>query len=317
MNYVQHTRAVHQQLLAQAACRPHHVSLYMALFHQWNAQRFPAFLPINRSALMREAFIGSRATYTAALRDLQTWGFIAYYPTRDHVRGTQVRMHELGAGVGPQMGHCNATGWPENSPTPPRPDSPELVPPAGPDVGHVPPDVGSVVGQDSLLYKTGTSKPVLNRSTGAAAEKKIMQPVVMGLSGEEDAARVGKKSSPSSTAYSAGLRATPREVPSYRAAPDIAFSQSPIASLPAFCAAFAGTDYALADLPFYHELVSLWRDKKTGEAPRRKDWVATAKRFMLNDARDNSLKLAPGTHQAGADSHTPIPSTGYRSSRYD
>jgi hypothetical protein len=200
MNYVQHTRAVHQQLLAQAACRPHHVSLYMALFHQWNTQRFPPSLPINRSALMQKAFIGSRATYTAALRDLQTWGFLTYQPTRNHFRGTQVRMHELGAGVSPQMDHRNATGWPKTSPTSPRPDSPEPGLPVSPEVDHVPLVVGPVVGHDSLLYKTGTTKPVLNRSTGAAAEKKISQPVVLGLAGDESAARAEKRPSPSHNA---------------------------------------------------------------------------------------------------------------------
>ena len=99
---------------------------------------------------------------------------------------------------------------------------------------------------------------------------------------------------------------------------DLPFAQSAIASLEAFTAAFAGTDYALADLPFYHELVASWRDKTTGEAPRRKDWVATAKRFMLNDARDNRLKLAPGVHRPNAAAgHAGARPTGYRSSRYD
>ena len=100
--------------------------------------------------------------------------------------------------------------------------------------------------------------------------------------------------------------------------PEVPFDRLEVAGLAAFCAAFSGSDYELADLAFYHELVGSWRDKKTGEAPRRKDWVATSKRFMLNDARDNRLKLAPGVQQHSAgpiSSH--VPPSGYRSSRFD
>ena len=80
----------------------------------------------------------------------------------------------------------------------------------------------------------------------------------------------------------------------------------------------SGTDYALADLRFYHEKILNWRQK--GEVPRRRDWLATSKQFFLNDAAENRLKLAPGvqSHQPGATyADTGIPTTGYRSSRYD
>lgn len=105
--------------------------------------------------------------------------------------------------------------------------------------------------------------------------------------------------------------------------PELPFSQSAIASPEAFAEAFAGTDYALADLRHYHQLVATWRDKKSGLEPTRKDWVATAKRFMLNDAADNRLKLAPGHSPvaapgADASAQNPgIPTTGWRSSRWD
>jgi hypothetical protein len=79
--------------------------------------------------------------------------------------------------------------------------------------------------------------------------------------------------------------------------PELPFSQSPLADVSAFIQAFQGIDYELADLRHYHQLVATWRDRKTGEEPRRKDWVATAKRFMLNDAADNRLKLAPNVQR--------------------
>ncbi|SHM11919.1 hypothetical protein SAMN02746009_03970 [Hymenobacter psychrotolerans DSM 18569] len=102
------------------------------------------------------------------------------------------------------------------------------------------------------------------------------------------------------------------------ALPELPFSRSPIAQVETFIAAFAGTDYQLADLRHYHQLVATWRDKNTGLEPTRRDWVATAKRFMLNDAADNRLKLAPA-HHAGPDAHDPgafFARTGFKS-KYD
>lgn len=94
---------------------------------------------------------------------------------------------------------------------------------------------------------------------------------------------------------------SPRAAPAGRhgrpTLPELPFSQSLLADVSAFIQAFQGTDYELADLRHYHQLVATWRDRKTGEEPRRKDWVATAKRFMLNDAADNRLKLAPNVQR--------------------
>ena len=66
MNYVQHTRAAHEQLLTHPESRPHHFTLYWALFFAWNSARFPAALTLNRDELMAAARIGNRDTYTAA-----------------------------------------------------------------------------------------------------------------------------------------------------------------------------------------------------------------------------------------------------------
>jgi|GEM_PF-5604680 len=104
--------------------------------------------------------------------------------------------------------------------------------------------------------------------------------------------------------------------------PEITFAESDLFDFGVFTAAFEGTDFALADLHYYHEKVKAWRDRKTGEEPRRRDWLATAKQFFLNDSHDNRLKIAPGTqhaHQHGAGGSGPESggaATGYRSSRY-
>ena len=120
---------------------------------------------------------------------------------------------------------------------------------------------------------------------------------------------------------SAAATAGPNEQRRRAPLPELTFRQSAIYDFEAFTAAFAGTDYALTDLRHYHQLIDNWRDKKTGLPPLRRDWVATSKKFMLNDAADNRLKLAPGTHQHQPGQHSPDPGTrpaptGYRS-KYD
>lgn len=317
MNYILHTRAAHQRLLAAPACRPHHISLYMALFHEWNAERFPELLRIERILLMQKARIGSKATYNTALRELESWGLLGYHPTRNSIEGTRISMVELSGEVRPEAGQPEAIGMPTSGSTSTKKHSPQVNQPVSSKVGYASPSVRPEVAHHSLLDKTGSNKPVQGNGTGGAAQKKIEQVV--------DPELVERPFKKSSGTHSSRIRAaaqqssaSPIQGKAKGSTLDVAFSQSEVAALPAFCAAFTNTDYELADLAFYHELVGSWRDKKTGEAPRRKDWVATAKRFMLNDARDNRLKLAPGIQQHSAGPISPkVPTAGYRSSRFD
>ncbi|GAB3843795.1 hypothetical protein GCM10028822_00360 [Hymenobacter terrigena] len=319
VNYVHHTRAAHRKLLAEPACRPHHMSLYMALFHQWNNERFPKSLRIERPLLMQEARIGSKNTYSAALRELEAWGLIGYYPTRNSNEGSRIAIVELGGEVSPEVDHPTASRMPTSGPSGGKPHGPEVSQPVGPKVGHLSSSVSPDVGHHSLLYKTSTTKPVQGNGTGGATQKKkegVAGPELVKNASRPSGGTHSSRIRDAASAQASGVSSTAEKgkVP----APDVPFDRSEVAGLAAFCAAFAGTDYELADLAFYHELVGSWRDKKTGEAPRRKDWVATAKRFMLNDARDNRLKLAPNVQQhSGGPSHSPNSSTGYRSSRFD
>jgi hypothetical protein len=102
--------------------------------------------------------------------------------------------------------------------------------------------------------------------------------------------------------------------------PEVPFDESDLKTPEDFAAAFVGTDFELADLRYYHALVANWR--KDGEPPLRRDWKATATKFMLNDAADNRLKIATNVqrHDGGLGSSTGNPggsTTGYRSSRWD
>ncbi|MGY3091104.1 hypothetical protein ACVWYF_004168 [Hymenobacter sp. UYAg731] len=113
--------------------------------------------------------------------------------------------------------------------------------------------------------------------------------------------------------------AKPKEPRRVRTAkPDVPFLESELGTPEAFAAAFAGTDFELANLPYYFQKVAAWRQK--GEMPLRKDWKATASQFFLRDVESNSLVLAPGTqrHTAGSDApHAGTRPGAYRSSRLD
>ncbi len=345
MNYVQHTRAAHEQLLAHPESRPHHFTLYWALFFAWNSARFPAALPLNRDELMAASRIGNRDTYTAALRTLEAFGLLIYQPSH-RTNGSRVLMTELTGEVAPQVSQPKASGCPTSEAT----AAPEVAAPVGQPVAAQPgqpsPEVAAQVSQHSLLSKTVDVNSIVN--SAAAPEKKRGKVFSDdGLSGAEilddtappdgavpdPGAAPKKKVAPKKQGVQAEtIRAAAtaqateprRQSRGRQNRPETTFQESAIYPKDKFIAAFEGTDYALADLNHYHEAVNLWRDKITGELPRRADWIATAKRFMFNDATDNRLKLAPGVQRHepgnGTSSGTANPgasTTGYRSRRWD
>lgn len=53
-----------------------HFSLYIALFRAWNRSRFKSSFFINRQEIMEVSHLGSRSTYTKAISDLNTFGYI-------------------------------------------------------------------------------------------------------------------------------------------------------------------------------------------------------------------------------------------------
>ena len=332
MNYIQHTRAAHEWLLAQPASRPLHISLYLALFHQWNAERFPESIELDHDATMQAARIGSRHTYRETLRDLDAWGLLTYQPSKSKHTDSRCYMSLLS---GPEVAQVKPSTEASSGPDKTPPPGPEVAQALRPEVAPVDASSRPEVAQDTIVSKTIVLNSVVVNGDAATAKKK-MGPAALpdeGLSkaevfnpdlpaddpGAAPKKKVApkKKGVPVDTIRAAATAA--RDEPRRRSPlPELPFRESALYDFEAFTAAFAGTDYALADLPFYHELVASWPDKTTGEAHRRKDWVATAKRFMLNDARDNRLKLAPGVHRPNAATgHAGARPTGYRSRRYD
>ncbi|WP_310391382.1 hypothetical protein [Hymenobacter sp.] len=335
MNYIQHTRAAHEWLLAQPASRPLHISLYMALFHQWNAERFPEFIELDHDATMKAARIGSRHTYRDTLRDLNAWGLLTYQPSKSKHTDSCCYMAVLS---GPEVAQVKPPTEARSGPDKTPPPGPEVAQALRPEVAPVEASSRPEVAQDTVLSKTVVLNSVVVNGDAATAKKKkgpaalpdegLLEAEVFNpdLLANDPGAAPKEKVAPKrkgvwAEAIRAAATAGPNEPRRRGPLPELLFSQSAIAAPDAFAAAFEGTDYALADLRHYHQLVATWRDKKTGLPPLRKDWIATASRFMLNDAADNRLKLAPHVHRVSADgtgqSNAGIPSTGYRSSRYD
>ena len=95
MNFIRHIRTAFELLARHPDATPHHVSLYVALFSQWNVERFPESVMLVRAEVMRAAHIGSASTYLKYLRELSAYGFITYLPSRSEHRPSRCLMHEL------------------------------------------------------------------------------------------------------------------------------------------------------------------------------------------------------------------------------
>jgi len=335
VNYIQHTRAAHEWLLAQPASRPLHISLYLALFHQWNAERFPESIELDHDATMKAARIGSRHTYRDTLRDLDAWGLLTYQPSKSKHTDSRCYMSILS---GPEVAQVKPSTEARSGPDKTPPPGPEVAQALRPEVAPIDASSRPEVAQDTIVSKTIVLNSVVVNGDAATAKKK-KGPAALpneGLSkaevfnpdlpADDPGAAPKKKVAPKKKGVQAdtiraAATAGPNEPRRRAPLPELPFRQSALYDFEAFTAAFTGTDYALADLRHYHQLIDNWRDKKTGLPPLRRDWIATSKKFMLNDAADNRLKLAPGTHQHQPGQHSPDPGTrpaptGYRS-KYD
>lgn len=92
VNYIQHLLAVFKQFYKDSRLNPQHISLYMALFQYWNISRFRAKFYIARQDIMEMAKVGSTATYHKSIKNLHSWGYLHYYPSKNPFKGSQVKM---------------------------------------------------------------------------------------------------------------------------------------------------------------------------------------------------------------------------------
>src|SRR5882672_1573048 len=95
MNYIRHLNNFLCRAAADTKMTAGHISLYMAIFQQWNIIHFKDYFTANRKLLMRNGKIGSRDTYTKYLKDLHTGGYIRYHPAVNRYLPPQLSVHRL------------------------------------------------------------------------------------------------------------------------------------------------------------------------------------------------------------------------------
>jgi len=90
MNYIRHLNGFFERLAEDERLSSYHISLYIALFQLWNANRFSYQFTISRTEVMRLARIGSANTYARCMKELADWGYITYQPSSNLHSGSKV-----------------------------------------------------------------------------------------------------------------------------------------------------------------------------------------------------------------------------------
>jgi len=104
MNYIKQLNAAFEKFYDDDRLNPTHISLYMALFHEWNSSRFAKDFFVNRRDLMQIAKIGSKSTYHRCVTDLDTWEYLSYFPSNNPFKGSKIKMAIIGTTDEPDEG---------------------------------------------------------------------------------------------------------------------------------------------------------------------------------------------------------------------
>jgi len=107
MNYIKLLNAAFEKFFFDDRLNPTHISLYMALFQEWNSSRFADEFFVNRRELMRVAKIGSKSTYHRCVTDLHSWNYLSYFPSNNPYKGSKIKMSIIGTTDEPDMGRYN------------------------------------------------------------------------------------------------------------------------------------------------------------------------------------------------------------------
>ncbi|MHA7056443.1 hypothetical protein ACWGOQ_0004440 [Aquimarina sp. M1] len=109
MNYIKLLNAAFEKFYFDDRLNPSHISLYMALFQEWNSSRFADEFYVNRRDLMRAAKIGSKSTYHRCVTDLDSWHYLFYFPSNNPYKGSKIKMSIIRTSTEPDMGRYNPT----------------------------------------------------------------------------------------------------------------------------------------------------------------------------------------------------------------
>jgi len=104
MNYIKQLNAAFEKFYFDDRLNPTHISLYMALFQEWNSSRFANEFYVNRRDLMSVAKIGSKSTYHRCVTDLDLWDYLSYFPSNNPYKGSKIKMSIIGTTDETDMG---------------------------------------------------------------------------------------------------------------------------------------------------------------------------------------------------------------------
>jgi len=104
MNYIKLLNAAFEKFFFDDRLNPTHISLYMALFQEWNSSRFAVEFYVNRRDLMLASKIGSKSTYHRCVTDLDSWGYLYYFPSNNPYKGSKIKMSIIGTSDEPVVG---------------------------------------------------------------------------------------------------------------------------------------------------------------------------------------------------------------------
>lgn len=107
MNYIKLLNAAFEKFYFDDRLNPTHISLYMALFQEWNSSRFADEFYVNRRDLMHCSKIGSKSTYHRCVTDLDTWLYLSYFPSNNPYKGSKIKMAIIGTSDEPVVGQYN------------------------------------------------------------------------------------------------------------------------------------------------------------------------------------------------------------------
>jgi hypothetical protein len=95
MNYIHHMNQFLRIVKNDARLSPSHISLYMALFQQWNENYFHNPITLHRQEILTMAHIGSKNTYSRCLKELHDFGYLIYQPAPHKYQRAMVSMRRF------------------------------------------------------------------------------------------------------------------------------------------------------------------------------------------------------------------------------
>lgn len=78
------------RMVSDTRLKPVHLSLSIALCHGWIASQFQRSHRVSRRVLMKASRIRSKSTYHKALKDLQAFGYLKYFPSYHPRKASEV-----------------------------------------------------------------------------------------------------------------------------------------------------------------------------------------------------------------------------------